>query len=81
MNTEDFSDLGKVTGNTERKYRWKSGDVMNEKEPRFPICRPLGQKQMQCEFFTRAVIDFLKSFPMKGLALGDALGNNEPARR
>lgn len=53
---------------------------MNEKEPQFPICCPLGQKQTKLQFFTRTMIDFFLTFPVKGLAFEDDLGHNEPAK-
>lgn len=43
---------------------------MNGKEPQFLICSPLGQKQIQLQFFTRAISDALKIIPHERFGIG-----------
>ena len=52
---------------------------MSEKEPQLPICHPLGQKQALV--LHRSYYSFFLTFPMKGLAFEDDLGNNELTTR
>lgn len=48
---------------------------MNGKEPHFPICSPLGRKQIQLQFFTRAMSDSLKIIPHDRFGIGRWLGS------